>query len=66
MKEIGKMTGKLSGKKVLHAPFGRTINLATAFMMEAVAKLTGWIRLLRSALQKNTAIAMPASIIVKQ
>jgi dihydroflavonol-4-reductase len=42
MKEIGKLTGKFSGKKVLYAPFGRTINLATAFMMEAVAKVTGW------------------------
>jgi len=42
LQEIGKLAGKLSGKKVLYAPFGRKVNIATAGMMEMIAKLTGW------------------------
>jgi dihydroflavonol-4-reductase len=42
MKDIGKIVSRLSGKKVLHAPFGRTMNIVTARIMEALAKLTGW------------------------
>ena len=42
LQEIGKLAGKLSGKKVLYAPFGRTVNIATAGIMEMIAKLTGW------------------------
>jgi len=37
MKDIGKIVSRLSGKKVLHAPFGRT-----AGIMEISSKLTGW------------------------
>ena len=42
MKEIGKLTADISGKKVLYLPFGRSVNLATASLMELIAKLTGW------------------------
>jgi dihydroflavonol-4-reductase len=42
MKEIGKLTAEISGKKVLYLPFGRSINLATASLMELIAKSTGW------------------------
>ena len=42
MKEIGKLTAEISGKKVLYLPFGRTMNLTTASLMELIAKLTGW------------------------
>ena len=41
-REIGKLAGKIAHKKVLYAPFGRTMNIATAGMMELIAKLTGW------------------------
>jgi Nucleoside-diphosphate-sugar epimerases len=42
LREVGKLAGKLSGKRVLHAPFGRKVNIATAGIMELIAKLTGW------------------------
>ena len=42
IREIGKLAGKLSGKRVLYAPFGRTINIAAAGIMEMIARLTGW------------------------
>lgn len=42
MQEIGKLAAKLSGKRILHAPFGRIVNIATAGMMEIIAKITGW------------------------
>ena len=42
LREIGKLAGKISGKRVLYAPFGRTANIATAGMMEVIAKLIGW------------------------
>jgi dihydroflavonol-4-reductase len=42
MKDIGKIVSRLSGKKILHAPFGRTINIITAGLMEMLSKLTGW------------------------
>ena len=29
-------------KRVLYAPFGRTVNIATAGLMELIAKITGW------------------------
>ena len=41
-REIGKLAGKLSGKRVLYTPFGRTVNIATGGIMEMIAKLTGW------------------------
>lgn len=42
MREIGKLAAELSGKKVLYAPFGRSVNIATGGFMELIAKLTGW------------------------
>lgn len=42
LREIGRLAGKLSGKRVLYVPFGRTVNIATAGLMEMIAKLTGW------------------------
>ena len=42
MREIGKLAAELSGKRVLYAPFGRSVNIATAGIMELVARLTGW------------------------
>ena len=42
IRAIGKLAGKLSGKRVLSAPFGRSVNIATARVMELIAKLTGW------------------------
>jgi nucleoside-diphosphate-sugar epimerase len=42
MREIGKRAAKLSGKRVLYAPFGRSVNIATTGIMELIAKLTGW------------------------
>ena len=41
-REIGKLAGKLSGKRVLYIPFGRMVNIATAGIMETIANLTGW------------------------
>ena len=41
-REIGQLGGKLSEKKVLYMPFGRSVNIATAGVMEMIAKLTGW------------------------
>ena len=41
-KEIGEVTARLSGKRVLYAPFSRGINIAMAGMMELIGKLTGW------------------------
>lgn len=41
-RKIGQLAGKLSGKRVLYMPFGRSVNIATAGIMEMVAKLTGW------------------------
>ena len=42
MREIGQLAARLSGKRVLYAPFGRMVNIATAGMMEVIAKITGW------------------------
>lgn len=42
MKNIGKMVKNLTGKMVPHLPFGRSINIGSAKMMEIAAKLTGW------------------------
>lgn len=42
MKEVGKMVSALAGKWVPHFPFPRSINIASAMLMELVAKLTGW------------------------
>lgn len=41
-KEVGELTARLSGKKVLHLPFSRGINIATAGIMEFIGRLTGW------------------------
>ncbi len=41
-REIGKLAAKLSGKRVVYIPFGRSVNIATAGIMETIAKLTGW------------------------
>ncbi|HET6721137.1 MAG TPA: NAD-dependent epimerase/dehydratase family protein [Chitinophagaceae bacterium] len=41
-REIGKVAGALSGKRVMYVPFGRSVNIATAGIMEMIAKLTGW------------------------
>ena len=42
-REIGKLAGKLSGKRVMYVPFWRSVNIATARIMEMIAKLSGWI-----------------------
>ena len=42
MRQIGRLAAKLSGKRVLYAPFGRMVNIATAGLMEVIAKITGW------------------------
>lgn len=42
MRQIGQLAARLSGKRVLYAPFGRTVNIATAGLMELIAKITGW------------------------
>jgi nucleoside-diphosphate-sugar epimerase len=42
LREIGKLAGKLSGKRVMYVPFGRSVNIATAGIMELIGKLTGW------------------------
>jgi len=42
MKSMGKMVSDMTGKIVPHLPFGRSIIITTASIMELAAKLTGW------------------------
>ncbi|QHT69552.1 NAD-dependent epimerase/dehydratase family protein [Rhodocytophaga rosea] len=42
MKEVGSIVNRLTHNIVPHMPFGRSINIGMAGMMEMVAKLSGW------------------------
>ena len=53
MKSIGKTVSDITGKIVPHMPFGRSINIMTASIMELAAKLTGWVPPLSVGLAKE-------------
>ncbi|WP_173021540.1 NAD-dependent epimerase/dehydratase family protein [Lewinella sp. W8] len=42
MKTIGEEVNRVTGKRVLHLPFGRSVSILTGQLMEVAAKFTGW------------------------